>query len=893
MALAITIQGIDEALSHFNYRNKPALKYRFISLIRGHYENESAVETVQGIDADELIKILWDTGDNPAAVKNRRKNFKSVKSAINNELKKLYEEGKNPEGVTIGPENTFVMSDEARNNALEAFIREPKEDGTALVGQVKDVLKVLNEVLSNSPYFDDTGEEDGPGGLREIKALIRDLTEKAGLSGAELIRADAGIAHAEAVGEDQAGKTEGDGGLGGGTDQRGPGGAAGGDPGGAETGDMGAGEPGSGNSWEQAGQGIAPGEEMEEAGGNAVEEFLEEIDDEEDAENAEEIDERLEEIDGDEVDELLEAVDDAEGTEDKGEGANPDEELEEIEGIEEIDLDEELEGVEELLEEVDETEDAEEIGEELDEVDGDEVEEVLEEIAGGEDAEEVEGDEVEALLNETGETGAGDAEGESSDRGEMNGRTGDSRGHGLETGGAGPGGPGSGDSRERVGENLGAAEEGEEIDLDEELEEIEGDEVEEVLEEIDETEIGETGGENVPEGSSGAGGSETQGQPEEADGELEEIEGDEFEEFLEEVDETEDAGEAEEADGELEAVEEIEDVEEIDPDEDLEEVDEDEIDDLLEEVDGEETGDEAGLVEGGPDVIHPGEPGGTIDAEQNARLLAEKFNEALAAMDKFYNQYILIPKDTFAIGSGISGKSRNIERMVRLSSFYMGKSPVTNVLFEIFIEETGYKTTAETVGYGTVFNGRHFGKKTAETGTSTTFSCNSALSVKVVKGACWYQPFGPGSTLYGKRNHPVVQVSLEDAKAFAAWTGKRLPTEEEWEAAARTASGHPFPWGEEWIDNSCNVEGSLIGDTTPVDKYGDFENSYGIVDTLGNVLEWTVTLSKEPDRGKDGSGLYVTKGGSFISGNGIRLSDRTVLQAQYHSNILGFRCVAY
>ncbi len=259
-------------------------------------------------------------------------------------------------------------------------------------------------------------------------------------------------------------------------------------------------------------------------------------------------------------------------------------------------------------------------------------------------------------------------------------------------------------------------------------------------------------------------------------------------------------------------------------------------------------------------------------------------------MDKFYNRYLLIAEDNYTIGSGISVKNGNIERVVHLLPFYMGKFPITNVLFEIFVEETGYKTTAERVGYGTVFHGRHVGKKTNEGDTVMTISCNSTLSVKVVQGACWYQPFGPGSTLYGKRSHPVVQVSLEDAMAFAAWTGKRLPTEEEWEAASRTSSGHPFPWGEEWQDNACNIEESLIGDTTPVDKYAAFENECGIADTLGNVLEWTVTRSKEPEQEK---GLYIAKGGSFISGNGIRLFDRTVLQSQYHSNILGFRCVAY
>ncbi|MBN2397156.1 MAG: hypothetical protein JXI32_02150, partial [Deltaproteobacteria bacterium] len=185
MALAITIQGIDEALSHFNYRNKPALKYRLIALIRDHYEDEESLEAVEDIDTDELITVLWNIRDDLAAVRNRRKNLKSVKSAINSELKRLYEEGKNPEGIVIGPANTFVMSDEARQSAFEAFIREPKEDGAALLGQVKDVLKVLNEVLATSPYFDDGEGGEDSGKLQEIKALIRSLTDKAGLDGTE------------------------------------------------------------------------------------------------------------------------------------------------------------------------------------------------------------------------------------------------------------------------------------------------------------------------------------------------------------------------------------------------------------------------------------------------------------------------------------------------------------------------------------------------------------------------------------------------------------------------------------------------------------------------------------------------------------------------------------
>jgi len=687
VALAITIDGIDEALSHFHYKNKQALKSRFISLIRQYYEDETAVETLPCIDTDELIMTLWDTGDDPAAIKNRRKNFTSIKSSVNKELEKLYEKGENPEGIVIGPENTFVMSDEARNKALEAFIRKPQEDGAALLGQVKDVLKVLGEMLSDSSYFHDGGEGDESGRMREIRDLIRDLSHTAGLGDMEVFPHEVDIA------------------------------------------------PSSGDAGSDQGK-----------NGDAEIENLSP-------------DEELVEVDEDDLEEMMEDVDDT------GSGDSGDEETAELSPDEEL--------------------------------------------------VEVEEDDLEEMMEGVDDTGSGD----------------------------------SGD------------EETTELSPDEELVEVDEDDLEEMMEGVDDTGSGDSGDEETAELS--------------PDEELVEVDEDDLEEVVEEIGDTDsgDSGDEETAG--------------LSPDEELVEVDEDDLEKMVEEV-----------GDAGPDRevfydIDPHESSGTDDADERARLLAEQFNESLAAMDRFYNQYILIPEDNYTIGSGMSAKSANMERVVHLPPFYIGKFPVTNVLFEIFIEETGYKTTAEKVGYGTVFHGRHRGQKCAVNDSMTTYSCNSALSVKVVKGACWYQPFGPGSTLYGKRNHPVVQVSLEDAMAFAAWTGKRLPTEEEWEAAARTATGHLFPWGDEWLDDACNTEGNLVGDTTAVNTYGEFENECGIADTLGNVLEWTVTRSKEPDPERRGAdGLYVAKGGSFISGSGISLPDRTMLHPHYHSNILGFRCIA-
>ena len=276
---------------------------------------------------------------------------------------------------------------------------------------------------------------------------------------------------------------------------------------------------------------------------------------------------------------------------------------------------------------------------------------------------------------------------------------------------------------------------------------------------------------------------------------------------------------------------------------------------------------------------------------RKARFLAEAFNKSLATMDKYYNQYIPIPEGTYTIGNSKSENGLQNGHGVRLEEFYFGKFSVTNALFELFIEKTGYVTTAERVGYGTVYNGRYQKSVDSETGM-TTLDWSSALSSKVVEGACWYQPMGPGSTLHNKRSHPVVQVSRDDAMAFAAWTGKRLPTEEEWEAASRTEKGYMFPCGDISEGGTCNIEDEYIGDTTPVDKYKEAANALGIVDVLGNTLEWTLSnVNGSSGKGTDNA-IYIAKGGSWISANNVDLSSRFEALADFSSNILGFRCLA-
>ena len=104
MVPMITLKGIDQAVSNLNFNNRNALKPRLVELIRQSYTDENSVESTLSIDTDELVKILWDTGSDDDAIKSRRKNFNSVKSSLNADLKRLYRRGKNPEGGFLWPQ---------------------------------------------------------------------------------------------------------------------------------------------------------------------------------------------------------------------------------------------------------------------------------------------------------------------------------------------------------------------------------------------------------------------------------------------------------------------------------------------------------------------------------------------------------------------------------------------------------------------------------------------------------------------------------------------------------------------------------------------------------------------------------------------------------------------
>ncbi len=228
------------------------------------------------------------------------------------------------------------------------------------------------------------------------------------------------------------------------------------------------------------------------------------------------------------------------------------------------------------------------------------------------------------------------------------------------------------------------------------------------------------------------------------------------------------------------------------------------------------------------------------------------------------------------------------QRRIHLAEYYMGKYPVTNAQFERFIKAAGYQTTAEKQGGGYVWTGSEW-KKT--------------------KGADWRHPQGSKSDIAGKGQHPVVQVSWHDAAAFCAWlaaeTGLpvRLPTEAEWEKAARGTDGRIYPWGDKWDADRANSRERGPGDTTAVGQYSpEGDSLYQIADASGNVWEWVAdwfasgyyrTLedgAQNPTGPASGKYRVLRGGGWYYDADIVRTAHRLRHSPSLTDNGSGFRC---
>ncbi|HWB31789.1 MAG TPA: formylglycine-generating enzyme family protein [Acidobacteriaceae bacterium] len=253
-------------------------------------------------------------------------------------------------------------------------------------------------------------------------------------------------------------------------------------------------------------------------------------------------------------------------------------------------------------------------------------------------------------------------------------------------------------------------------------------------------------------------------------------------------------------------------------------------------------------------------------------------------------------------------------RPVTMSPFRIDTFPVTNRDFASFVDATGYRTESEIFAWSFVFwmhlPDERLDELVEDTVAAAPWWCK-------VPGAYWRHPEGPGSDVSGRQDHPVVHVSWNDAAAYAAWAGKSLPTEAQWEYAARGGMEQKlYPWGDELTPGGkhlCNIwqgefprvdtgEDGFRG-ACPVDAFPP--NGFGLYSMTGNVWEWcadwfTTEHSSDPQRdprGPEEGSAKGMKGGSFLCHasycNRYRVAARTSNTPDSAASNIGFRCVLH
>lgn len=326
-----------------------------------------------------------------------------------------------------------------------------------------------------------------------------------------------------------------------------------------------------------------------------------------------------------------------------------------------------------------------------------------------------------------------------------------------------------------------------------------------------------------------------------------------------------------------------------------------------------------------------------------ARFANSQDTAAYQAKELSHEGMVWIEGGTFAMGAAdAEGRpDESPQHQVKVNGFWMDATEVTNAQFAAFVQATGYITTAERAPDWEEL------KKQLPPGTpkphdsllvaaSLVFNPpaqpvplhNAAQWWSWEKGADWRHPQGAGSSIEGKENFPVVQVSWDDAVAYAQWAGKRLPTEAEWEYAARGGiRAQVYPWGNEAVEQGqpkANTwQGSFPNRNTGWDKYQGLapvmsfaSNKFGLYDMAGNVWEWCsdwygadyyqTVASRESDNPTGPGRSFdpqeptvpkrVVRGGSFMCHDsyckGYRVTSRMKTSADTGLEHTGFRCVA-
>lgn len=233
---------------------------------------------------------------------------------------------------------------------------------------------------------------------------------------------------------------------------------------------------------------------------------------------------------------------------------------------------------------------------------------------------------------------------------------------------------------------------------------------------------------------------------------------------------------------------------------------------------------------------------------------------------------------SFRMGSDRHYPEEAPSRLVHVRPFEVDETPVTNALFAAFVEATAYVTSAETAPDIADYPGAD--PRLLQPGSAVFTPPQGRVDThdpsqwwRYTPGACWRSPEGPGSSVEDRLDHPVVHIAFADAQAYAVWAGKSLPTEAEWEFAARGGlEGAAYAWGEELAPEGRMMANywqgrfpseNLILDgyarTSPVHAFPP--NGFSLFDMIGNVWEWTVDLWRTPNKDRRSSPCCAAQGG--------------------------------